>query len=53
MAKKRIYPNVISARLTEPEKEKLEAVIQQLQSNKSEFLRDVINSFINNLTIKV
>lgn len=46
MAKKRIYPCVISVRLTDSEKEKLEAVIQQTQTNKSEFLRIEIQKVI-------
>lgn len=46
MARKRIYPNVISFRLTENDKAKLETIIQHLQTNKSEFLRDKINRFI-------
>lgn len=49
MAKKRIYPCVISVRLTDSEKEKLEAVIQQSQSNKSKFLRDRINNLVETI----
>lgn len=49
MAKKRIYPNVISVRLTENEKQKLETVIKQLKTNKSEFVRDWINELLQTI----
>lgn len=49
MAKKRFYPCVISVRLTDSEKEKLETVIQQSQTNKSKFLRDRINSLVETI----
>jgi hypothetical protein len=49
MAKKRIYPNVISVRLTETEKGKLDLIIQQLQTNKSKFLRDRINILVETI----
>lgn len=49
MAKKRIYPKVISVRLTETETEKLETVIKQLKTNKSEFVRDWINKLLQTI----
>jgi hypothetical protein len=49
MAKKRIYPNVISVRLTETETEKLETVIQMFKTNKSEFVRDWINRLLQTI----
>lgn len=49
MAKKRIYQNVISVRLTDTEKSKLETVIQTFKTNKSEFVRDWINRLLETI----
>jgi metal-responsive CopG/Arc/MetJ family transcriptional regulator len=49
MAKKRIYQNVVSVRLTDTETSKLETVIQKFKTNKSEFLRDWINRFLETI----
>jgi Arc/MetJ-type ribon-helix-helix transcriptional regulator len=49
MAKKRIYTDIVSVRLTENEKVKLETLIQKMKKNKSEFVRDHINQLLETI----
>ncbi len=46
MAKKKIYTDIVSVRLTENEMVKLETLIQKMKTNKSEFVRDHINQIL-------
>ncbi len=46
MAKKKIYTDIVSVRLTENEKHELEQIIEAEGSNKSDFLRIKIQQIL-------